>query len=120
MRTWEHASKASRRLKREPGLSEYNQFGSRSVFPPCARLLVAALLFLAPVRQANLRLRRTAPVVASAQPSPNAFEQAGMPWYFRSGQWRADIRSLVAALRYLTQSETIAQTNLTLTKADNV
>jgi len=43
-----------------------------------------------------------------------------MLWYFRSGQWRADMRSVVAALRYLAQSETISQTNLTRTKADNV
>ena len=120
MRTWEHASRASRRLKKEPGLSEYNQFGSRSVFPLCARLLVAAMLFLAPIREATIGPRRTAPIVASASANSNAFEQPGMPWYFRSGQWRADIRSLVAALLYLAQSDAMAQTNLIPTKADNV
>jgi hypothetical protein len=45
-----------------------------------------------------------------------------MPWYIRSGQWRADMRSLAAALRYLTdleQTASAAQTNLIPPKASN-
>lgn len=45
-----------------------------------------------------------------------------MPWYFHSGQWRADMRSLAAALRYLTDCEStaaVAQTNFIASKADN-
>ena len=43
----------------------------------------------------------------------------GMPWYIRSGQWRADIRSLGALLQYLTDSEEVAQTNAAPVRADN-
>ena len=43
----------------------------------------------------------------------------GVPWYFRSGQWRADMRSLAEVLRYLAESQKIAQTNPVPAKADN-
>lgn len=55
--------------------------------------------------------------------SNNPAATRAMPWYIRSGQWRADMRSLAAALRYLTDSESTAalipQTNFIPGKADN-
>jgi hypothetical protein len=71
------------------------------------------------------------PSAASPVPGTNQFllvsnnlpwTKRAMPWYLRSGQWRADMRSLAAVLRYLTDSEDTAsttQTNLMPAKADN-
>jgi len=39
---------------------------------------------------------------------PQGFRAA---WYIRSGQWRADLRSLVAVLEYLREPAGIGQTN---------
>lgn len=58
-------------------------------------------------------------LVASNNP---AGPTRALPWYIRSGQWRADMRSLAAALRYLTDSESAAAaapTNFIPGKADN-
>jgi len=52
----------------------------------------------------------------------HGWTRRAMPWYIRSGQWRADMRSLAAALRYLTdleQTASAAQTNLIPSKASN-
>ena len=56
-------------------------------------------------------------LVASNSPAPG--RGVTVPWYIRSGQWQADMRSLEAILRYLTDSEVIAQTNSMPTKADD-
>ena len=85
-----------------------------------AGLLVLAILFLGPLPQANNELKSTTAPTAPPLSSSLSIEHAGVPWYFRSGQWRADVRSLVAVLRYLTQSDSPAQTNLTPAKVDNV
>ena len=37
-------------------------------------------------------------------------KRPGASWYFRSGQWRADLRSLVAVLQYLREPVGLAQT----------
>jgi len=63
--------------------------------------------------------------MTSIGPAPYASEVASLehqcvPWYIRSGQWRADVRSLAAVLRYLAESDSIAQTNPVPPKADNV
>ncbi len=42
--------------------------------------------------------------------SPQA-KRGRVPWYIRSGQWRADIRTLNALLHYLTEPQKVAQTN---------
>lgn len=34
-----------------------------------------------------------------------------VPWYLRSGQWQADIRSLAAVWRFLTDADLAGQTN---------
>ena len=54
--------------------------------------------------------RRKNDVVASpsAESSASAGKSRGL-WYIRQGQWRADARTLVAAVRYVLASET--QTN---------
>ena len=38
-------------------------------------------------------------------------KRAALPWYLRSGQWQADMRSLAAIWRYLTDADLAAQTN---------
>lgn len=43
---------------------------------------------------------------------------ARLPWYLRSGQWRADVRSLAALLQYLSEPQSFAQTNVTPAKAE--
>lgn len=43
-------------------------------------------------------------------PGVHSVRHATVPWYVRSGQWHADIRSLAAVWRYLTDVE-VAQTN---------
>jgi hypothetical protein len=42
-----------------------------------------------------------------------------VPWYFRSRQWQADMRSLAAGMRYLTDTEQIAKTNQIPAKAND-
>lgn len=82
--------------------------------------LAIALLLNGGLREApnqpNLGSVR-APAAASVA---TLVEQQGVPWYFHSGQWRADVRSLIAALRYLTQSDSMVQTNPMPTRAHRV
>jgi hypothetical protein len=47
-----------------------------------------------------------------------SLEHECVPWYIRSGQWRADVRSLAAVLRYLAESDVSGRTNPLPTRAD--
>ncbi len=62
-------------------------------------------------------LPTNAMLVASNSPGP--ITRMGIPWYFRSRQWQADMQSLAAAMRYLTDSEQIAITNQIPAKAND-
>jgi hypothetical protein len=57
----------------------------------------------------------TTGLIASSEP-----RRLGPAWYIRSGQWRADLRSLVAVLQYLREPAGLAQTNGAVAKADKV
>jgi hypothetical protein len=56
------------------------------------------------------------PLMASN--GPVSLDRLSMPWYIRSGQWQGDLRSLGALLKYLTDSDETAQTNVIPVKAD--
>ncbi len=45
------------------------------------------------------------PQVRTTSTTPGRGQGAGNGWYFRSGQWRADGRSLLAAVRFLMEPE---------------
>ena len=67
-----------------------------------------AIMIVAPL-VGNFTWRRN---VAVASPPVESSAAAGKPrglWYIRHGQWSADARTLVAALRYVLESDT--QTN---------
>jgi hypothetical protein len=97
-----------------------HEFRNHRIVMACGGLLIFAILFLGPFRKAHTGLDGTS--IPTAAPSSGAalLEGPGVPWYIRSGQWRADVRSLVAALRYLTESDSVAQTNLVPAKAEKV
>jgi hypothetical protein len=83
----------------------------------CCVLLGMAVLFIGSIASDRTRLSSSSPfkrswLANSARPEP--------PWYIRSGQWHADMRSLIAALRFLAQSDRVEQTNLMTAKADKV
>ena len=46
--------------------------------------------------------------------------RATIPWYMRSGQWQADIRSLAEAWRYITDADLVSQTNGMPSRAGDV
>lgn len=85
-----------------------------------AGLLAIAIFFLDSIREAHTGPKQGNLSNSSPSVGPTLLEQPGVPWYIRSGQWRADMRSLVAVLRYLAQPESLGQTNPMPAKADNV
>ena len=52
-----------------------------------------------------------------ASNSLTSISKRSAPWYLRSGQWRADMRSVSELLRYLLDSEQVAETNSVPIKA---
>ncbi len=86
----------------------------------CGGFVLAAVLLLAGwylrFQQSSDLDGSPALLVASTNFSPG---QRGMPWYIHSGQWRADIRSLGALLRYLSEREGTVSTNLPMAGASD-
>lgn len=86
----------------------------------CAGFLVGAILFAGrlPEGRSGLTVMRVPLIVSNC---PVSLERQAGPWYFRSGQWRADMRSLAALLRFLADSEKIevVETNVIPAKTDN-
>jgi len=76
------------------------------------------LLGLGTVRETPLA--RGAVSVADAAETQRQHKRHDLAWYVRSGQWRADMRSVAAAIQYLSEPVTVAQTNGPVIKADNV
>jgi hypothetical protein len=54
-----------------------------------------------------------------ASNSPVSVTRMRVRWYFGNRQWQADMRSLAAVVRYLTDSEQMAQTNPIPRKAND-
>ena len=85
----------------------------------------AAVLFLSILLLSLGTVRETPSAGAGARVADTSETQRqhkrhNLAWYVRSGQWRADMRSLAAAIQYLSESVPVAQTNGLVTKADNV
>jgi hypothetical protein len=81
----------------------------------------AAVLILGFIVQNRIQVMRTGPiteqVVLLGSNGVYSARRATLPWYMRSGQWQADIRSLAAAWRYITDADLVAQTNGTPLRA---
>lgn len=76
----------------------------------CAAGLVLGLL----TRTDPFYLRPQPPVALLVRGDTNTLcclKRVTVPWYLRSGQWQADIRSLAAVWRYLTDADLAGQTN---------
>ena len=58
--------------------------------------------------------------VANAAETQRQHKPHDLAWYVNSGQWRADMRSVAAAIQYLSEPVTVAQTNGPVVKADKV
>ena len=93
-------------------LSWRERFWLREIAGALAALLVVAIPLLGPIRQNRSGPKPTSLPIAAPPNGPGSLEELALPWYIRSGQWRADVRSLVAALHYLAQSDSPQQTNL--------
>ena len=93
--------------------------GHRSMVGAAVVLFLSILLLsLGTVRE--MPLAREGVRVADASETQRQHKRHDLAWYVRSGQWRADMRSLAAAIQYLSESATVAQTNGPAAKADNV
>jgi hypothetical protein len=80
--------------------------------------VLAAILLFGPLPDDRSGPASVTPLLVASN-SPVRITRTSVPWYIRSGQWQADMRSLSAVLRYLTDSEKTAQTNPIPAKADN-
>ena len=83
-------------------------------------LLCALMLGVGTLRELRLQADLSQGRLALLRPDLQQDKHANLAWYIRSGQWRADIRSLAAAIQYLSEPVTVAQTNGPATKADSV
>jgi hypothetical protein len=83
----------------------------------CAGLVLATVFILCRGRKDN-PWPNSPSIPLMASNGPGSSIPMNMPWYLRSGQWRADMRSIGALLRYLTDAEQIAQTNPVPVKAE--
>jgi hypothetical protein len=103
-------------MKKRGKWTWFGQSASCRAISVCAGLVIVGILIL---RQFHGRWEvpslANAPLLASNGPA--ATSHIRMAWYVRSGQWQADLRSLVALLRYLEDSAEVAQTNPTPAKA---
>ena len=108
-------------------MKEQGSSRSKRVWVQCIVSIFAAGLVAAMLGLGSLRGTHRANLQTTTNPSATNFfkgasllEGPGLPWYIRSGQWRADMRSLVAAFQYLAQTDTLQHTNLMPAKADKV
>ena len=74
----------------------------------CAGLLIG-LVMLGLIEPSESKVSSTALPLNSA--SSGHLPRGTLPWYVYSGQWRADVQTLAAVLRYLTDADRVAQTN---------
>ena len=86
----------------------------------CAVVLFLSILLLSLGTVREAPLAGEAVRVANAAETQRQHKRHDLGWYVRSGQWRADIRSVAAAIQYLSEPGTVAQTNGPAAKADNV
>jgi len=77
---------------------------ARRFLKPAILPLAFVMLFLASVLVLYL-LPPPAPVASAPGPNPR------LNWYLQSGQWRADARTLIAVVRYLSSPEPTPLTN---------
>ena len=82
--------------------------------------LCALMLSIGTFREVRMATEvSTGPVGGSQAIRP--VRHSDLEWYIRSGQWRADIRSLAAAIQYLSEQPVkVAQTNGPAIRAGNV
>jgi hypothetical protein len=78
------------------------------------------LLSTASLRELVLGSGAAGEVVIKDSSSSSQQKQFNFAWYVRSGQWRADLRSVAAAIEYLAEPATIAQTNGPATRTGKV
>jgi len=89
-------------------------------------MVISAVVLFLSILLLSLGTVRETPLVGNAVRLANAAEtqrqhkRHDLAWYVRSGQWRADMRSVAAAIQYLSEPVTVAQTNGPVVKADKV
>ena len=85
----------------------------------CAGLLLL-MIFLLNYRPGPRHAQRAGFTSLASSNSPVTVRRLSLPWYIRSGQWQADMRSLAAVLRYLADADDLAQTNPIPPRTDDV
>ena len=95
------------KMRRHDGTLQHRIWG---IGIPCVAVLVLGFILQNPMvaMRAN---PATAQVTLLGSNGVFSARHATLPWYMRSGQWQADIRSLTAAWRYITDADLVAQTN---------
>jgi hypothetical protein len=87
-------------------------FASRRYFKPAALVLAFTVLLLSLAIVIQLP---PPPKAVPPAPGPAAFHKASpdsrLVWYFESGQWRADVHTLVNLVTYLVRPEPSPLTN---------
>src|SRR5262245_28827484 len=83
--------------------------------------LCALMLSIGTFREVRIATEPATGPIGGVQASIRPARQADLEWYIRSGQWRADIRSLAAAIQYLAEQPVkVTQTNGRAIRADHV
>ena len=93
---------------KKPEWDRNRVFREGIVLGACAALLIYLVTFRL-YQQPKLDVAR-APLPLNSN-SPAHLLRGTLPWYVHSGQWRADVQTLAAVLRYLTDADKVAQTN---------
>jgi len=78
------------------------------------------LLSAASLRELMWKSGRSQDVAIEDFKNDSQHKHFNFAWYMKSGQWRADMRSLAAAIEYLAEPATVAQTNGPATKTGKV
>jgi hypothetical protein len=103
-------------MKKQLRSGTLGEFWNSLMACACVALVLSGVFFFGPRHKDRAVAAMTnEPLVASN--SLASIKRVSVPWYFRSGQLEADMRSIAALLRYLTDTEKIAQTNPIPTKA---
>jgi hypothetical protein len=82
------------------------QPGSSQVAPAAwgCLLVVICLVVITALLHGNIAQARSQEQPSATRCGPDFTKRADLLWYFDSGQWRADVRSLAAAIRFLLEA----------------
>jgi hypothetical protein len=93
---------------------------ARKMFSAGFLLVGIVLLSRGNLREVRLGRDSVSGSVSGPLQNPGPSKRSQLGWYVRSGQWRADMRSVAAAIQYLSDSAAVPQTNGPVSKADQV